>query len=317
VEQALPYYKRFIGRFPTISDLAEADEEEVLALWAGLGYYARARNMLKAARQIVNRHHAAFPRTMEEALELPGIGSYTAAAILSIAYHQPWAVVDGNVIRVISRLLALRDDVRQASVKRRIEAVSQDLIDPSRPGAYNEAVMELGATICKPKKPDCAACPVQTFCLAQKQELQEVIPFKSAVGKKKSKKQLVFAVKRNGQLLIVKRPSEGLLGSMWEFPSLESHRLTLSGEELRQQLKRGYGISGRILHVSEPLKHSYSHFSLTYRPVLVEMEEGEVRVTHHVDWRWQAEEEFRRIPLHRAHLKIFEWIQKLEVKTKR
>jgi A/G-specific adenine glycosylase len=219
------------------------------------------------------------------------------------------------VVRVIARVIALHDDVRRPAVKKIIENISQDLIDPAQPGPYNESVMELGATICRPQKPDCAKCPVKTFCLAQKQGVQATIPFKSTGLKKQTRKQLVFAVRHEGRFLIVKRPPHGLLGSMWELPSVQINRLRLSHQDLKQELQNNYGISGKVLHISEPMKHTYSHFSLTYRPVIIEMDEGELRLNQHVDWRWQDKEELERMAVHRAHLKIFEWIRKLEIKS--
>jgi A/G-specific adenine glycosylase len=315
VEQALPYFNRFIRQYPDIYDLADADEDEVLALWTGLGYYARARNMLKAARQIVQNHGGKFPEDHQQALELPGIGPYTAAAILSIAYGKPYPVVDGNVQRVITRLQSITSDLRSRETLKKINGFSHLLIDNNAAGSYNEAMMELGALICRPQNPLCSQCPVHTFCDAREKGIQLKLPVKSTKIKKKVKKQIVFAIQKHNQFLLVKRPAQGLLASMWEFPNVENGDLSQSEDTLKRVLKEDYGISGKVLKVSEPMKHTYSHFSLNYRPVLVQLESGECKVDRHVDWRWQDAGDFERLPLHGAHRKVYQWLKSLKIKT--
>src|SRR5271169_1659919 len=178
VAAAIPYYERFLERFPDVRTLAEAPEEEVLRLWAGLGYYSRARNLQKAARQIVQKHNGVFPDAPEETLELPGIGNYTAAAILSIAYGEKRAVLDGNVARVIARLEAVRGDLRGPKKWKKLQKTADTLLAANAPGDWNQAMMELGATICTPRSPQCLLCPVSEFCQARKQGLTDLIPEK-------------------------------------------------------------------------------------------------------------------------------------------
>ncbi len=315
VEQALPYYERFITTYPSIGDLAAAGEEDVLSLWSGLGYYSRGRNMLKAARQIIERYSGRFPEDYDEALSLPGIGPYTASSILSIAFNKPYPVVDGNVIRVVSRLLVIDEDVRLNRTKKRIFNACKEMLAPGDPGAFNEAVMELGALVCKPLNPLCSSCPVQSYCGAYAVDSQYRLPHKSPGRKNREKKQIVFAVRRADDLLLVKRPESGLLASMWELPAVESDYLELPEEKIYERLNSEYGVRAKIVRVSEPMVHTYSHFRLRYKPILLDISSGEVRSEHHVDWRWAGTETVHKLPVHRAHQKILEWIYKSEIKT--
>src|ERR1700731_2152923 len=176
VAAVIPYYERFLERFPDVNALASAPQEEVLRLWSGLGYYSRARNLQSAAQQIVARHGGVFPRNEDDALELPGIGNYTAAAILSISYGAKHAVLDGNVARVLARIFAVRGDLRDAKRWQGLQERADALLDPKSPGDWNQAVMELGATLCTPRAPQCLLCPVAQFCRARKLGLAGAIP---------------------------------------------------------------------------------------------------------------------------------------------
>src|SRR5215831_786368 len=178
VVAVIPYYERFLERLPTVESLAEAPQDEVLRLWSGLGYYSRARNLQKAAQQIVAKHGGIFPRDVESVLALPGIGAYTAAAILSIAHQQSRAVLDGNVARVLARLGAIRGDLRANGSWLELQKTADHLLDQQSPGDWNQAVMELGATLCTPRSPQCLLCPVGEFCEARKEGLAGIIPEK-------------------------------------------------------------------------------------------------------------------------------------------
>ena len=180
VAAVIPYYEKFLERFPTVEALAAAPQEEVLRLWSGLGYYSRARNLQKAAQQIVARHKDVFPREYEEALALPGIGAYTVAAILSIAYAKKHAVLDGNVARVLARLGAIRGDLRANGTWQELQKTADCLLDEESPGEWNQAMMELGATLCTPRSPQCLLCPVGEFCEARRGGLTDILPEKRA-----------------------------------------------------------------------------------------------------------------------------------------
>jgi A/G-specific adenine glycosylase len=232
VNAVLPYYDKFLVRFPDIRSLAEAPQEEVLRLWSGLGYYSRARNLQKAAQQLVARHNSNFPDNLEEALALPGIGSYTAAAILSIAYGQKLAVLDGNVARVLARIGAVRGDLRSRKRWQQLQKAADTLLAPRAPGDWNQAMMELGATVCTPRSPQCLFCPVGKFCEARKLGLAGSIPEKRA---KRPEIDLTLAslvlVDSQGCTLLLSPPKASsnpeqaadvpaLLSRMWHFPTI-------------------------------------------------------------------------------------------------
>ena len=232
VAAATPYYERFLERFPDVETLATAPEEEVLRLWSGLGYYSRARNLQKAAQQIVAKHNGHFPSDPAEALALPGIGAYSAAAILSIAYHKKYAVLDGNVARVIARLNAIRGDLRANGTWQTLQKSADHLLQPRSPGDWNQAMMELGATLCTPRSPQCLLCPVSEFCEARKKGLAEVIPEKRS---KRSTVEITLAalvlVDPRGKTLLLPPPKSPrksaapgdvhtLVSRMWHFPTV-------------------------------------------------------------------------------------------------
>jgi A/G-specific adenine glycosylase len=232
VAAAIPYYERFLERFPDVYSLAAARQEEVLRLWSGLGYYSRARNLQKAAQQIAAKHGGTFPNRSEDVLALPGIGNYTASAILSIAFGEKHAVLDGNVVRVLARLNAIRGDIRELRRRQELQETADRLLEPKSPGDWNQAVMELGATLCAPKSPQCLLCPVAQFCQGRKLAIAESLPEKS---KKRATVEVtlaaaVFADKK-GQTLLLPPPKNtrekaaadyvpALVSRMWHFPTL-------------------------------------------------------------------------------------------------
>jgi A/G-specific adenine glycosylase len=230
VAAVIPYYERFLERFPDVRALAEAPQEEVLRLWSGLGYYSRARNLQRAAQKIVAKHHGKFPRDFNKALALPGIGQYTAAAILSIAYDEKHAVLDGNVARVLARLGAIRGDLHEAKRWRGLRETADNLLDPKSPGEWNQAMMELGATVCVPRAPQCLLCPIAKFCRARQLGLAERLPEKR---KKRATEEVtlaaaVFLDHRGRTLLLppsslnIRRAAKNeiapLVSKMWHFP---------------------------------------------------------------------------------------------------
>ncbi|MCX8507921.1 MAG: A/G-specific adenine glycosylase [Rhodobacteraceae bacterium] len=211
------YFNRFTARWPTVADLAAARDEEVMAEWAGLGYYARARNLLKCARAVVADHQGTFPAESETLLRLPGIGPYTAAALASIAFDRPETVVDGNVERVISRLYAVETPLPDA--RPALTALAKALTPRLRPGDHAQAMMDLGATICSPKNPACGLCPLRAHCAAHAQGIATSLPRKRAKAEKPTRQGLAYVVLRaDGALLLERRPDRGLLGGMLGFP---------------------------------------------------------------------------------------------------
>ncbi|MEK6985945.1 MAG: A/G-specific adenine glycosylase [Candidatus Thermoplasmatota archaeon] len=217
VEVATPYFLRWMERFPTLQALAAADEQEVMAAWAGLGYYQRARNLQALAKQVVAKHGGRLPDAFAKLLELPGIGPYTAGAVASIAFGKRVPCVDGNVVRVASRILALRGPDSPA-LRRRIEAAAASWVPERAPGDWNQALMELGATVCLPRNPRCEECPVAAACAARAKGVQHAIP-RPAARKAAAPETMRFAlVQQAGTTLLVRNPERGLLAGMWMLP---------------------------------------------------------------------------------------------------
>jgi A/G-specific adenine glycosylase len=284
VAAVIPYYERFLEACPEVKALAEAPEEEVLRRWAGLGYYSRARNLQKAARQIVAEHNAKFPDTPEKALALPGIGAYTAAAILSIAFGKKLAVLDGNVVRVIARLGAVRGDLRTGSRWQQMQTKADELLAPEAPGDWNQAMMELGATICTPRSPQCLLCPLAEFCETRRLGLTELIPEKK---KMRPAIEITLAalvlVDHHGRTLLLRpqktdprgeaaREVAALLSRMWHFPTI--HVKENAGKELRASVENSL-FSGRkspgTLQPLPKVRHAVTYRQITLLPFRLEV----------------------------------------------
>jgi len=231
VAAVMPYYERFLQRFPTVESLAAAREEEVLVAWAGLGYYSRARNLHKAARRIVAA--GAFPHEYEAIRELPGVGDYTAAAVSSIAFNQAFAAVDGNVLRVLSRLKAEPGDIQAGETRKRLQGFADELLNRKRPGDFNQALMELGATVCLPKTPLCLSCPVATHCEARKQDRTKEYPIRARKDARHEVLETLCYIERGDRVLFWQRPPDSRrLASFWELPLATQ----LAGAHLEKKL---------------------------------------------------------------------------------
>lgn len=222
VATVVPYFHQFIAAFPTVQDLADADEQQVLTLWQGLGYYRRARNLHAAAKAIVAEHGGEVPSCVTLLRQLPGVGRYTAGAIASIAHGTQAAVVDGNVERVFARLLLITDPINAPATKKHVWSIAEPLVPKANPGDYNQALMELGAMICTPKLPKCFVCPVRVHCRGVQETNPEALPVKLAKKKPTDVTHVVIAAERNGKYLFEKRPSEGLWSNMWQLPTYET-----------------------------------------------------------------------------------------------
>ncbi|MEI5908545.1 A/G-specific adenine glycosylase [Bacillus spongiae] len=275
VDTVIPYFHRFIEKFPTIKDLAEAEEDSVLKAWEGLGYYSRARNLQTAVKEVHEKYDGVVPNTLNEISKLKGVGPYTAGAILSIAYDVPEPAVDGNVMRVMSRILTIWDDIAKPSSRKVFEKAIRALISHENPSYFNQAVMELGALICTPTSPSCLLCPVREHCQAFAEGVQTELPVKT---KKKSTKKVklgaVILKDKEGNVLLHKRPSEGLLANLWEFPNCEISSLRYGKKQVEAYIKEEYNIDATIENgILTKIDHVFSH--LTWN---VEVYIGEV---HH------------------------------------
>jgi A/G-specific adenine glycosylase len=247
VAAVVPYFERFIARFPSVRALAAATEDEVLAAWSGLGYYRRARNLLAAARRIVERHGGQVPRDERAVRDLPGVGSYTAGAVRSIAFGERAPVVDGNVERVLSRLLRMTGPGGGPAPSRRLWEAAARLLDPDAPGDFNQALMELGALRCLPMAPDCVRCPWMSMCLAREAGVQARMPRPARRGRTRDMQAAAVVLRRAGRVLLVRRPGEGQLAGMWELPgSGETQSGRTRARSLAADVRRRHGLAVEV-----------------------------------------------------------------------
>ncbi len=303
VAAAIPYYERFLEAFPNVQAVARAKTDRVLAHWAGLGYYSRARNLQRAAKEIVSRHASEFPREYEAALALPGVGRYTAAAVLSIAHGEPYAVLDGNVARVLARMGALHGDLRTPALWRKLEAAAQDLLARNSSGDWNQAMMELGATVCTPKSPRCEECPAEKWCRARKLGIAEKLP---SARKKRATVQITLAAAvlldpRGRTLLVRQLDGDGALFSrMWQFPALETTGAD-AGAALAGHLREKFGVAGtKNLTPLATARHAVTFRNIRLEPFLIRV----ARLPRVKGARMVALSQIRRLPISNATQKI-------------
>lgn len=259
VETVIPYYERWFAQFPRLSDLAAAPQDQVLKAWEGLGYYSRARNLHKAVQAVVERFGGEVPDDEEAVRSLPGVGPYTAGAILSIAFNRSVPAVDGNVMRVLSRLFRIGDDIMKPKTREGMERLIRTMIPEGQASAFNQALMELGALVCTPTSPKCLACPVAEFCQALQEGDQTAYPVKSKAKPPKEIDLVAVVIEREGRFLVQRRPTEGLLGGLWVFPMVELAK----GESHTQAVHRGiqeqYGLDLLIdAHLTD-VRHVFTH----------------------------------------------------------
>jgi A/G-specific adenine glycosylase len=296
VETVIPYYQRFLERFPDVETLASADLDDVLGAWAGLGYYSRARNLRRAARKVVDEFGGALPDTTEALRSLPGIGRYTAGAVASIAFDRPEPVVDGNVARVLARVLGIRDDVKSASGARRLWQEAATLARGPHPGDVNQALMELGATVCTPRAPDCPACPLRRRCAAHGAGDPEALPLVAKRATPTPVEAVAGLVLRRGKALAVRRPPSGLLGGLWELPGGELVRKEAPEAGLVRALRERVGLATRALEHAGALEHVFSHRRLRLHVFRCEPPRGRVRLDGFDAHRWLAPAALAELP---------------------
>lgn len=272
VEAVKPYFERFMKALPQIKDLAEVDEEQLLKLWEGLGYYNRARNLQKAAIEIVELYDGKMPEDYNKLLSLPGIGSYTAGAVASISFQICEPAVDGNVLRVFSRLTMNEEDVLSQKVKKYWEDTIREIMPKDRPGDFNQAVMELGAMVCVPNgAPHCRECPVRTLCKAHKASREQEFPYKKPKKQRRIEKKTILLIRDGNSVVLRKRENKGLLAGMYEFPSMEGH---VSSKAVINQLENmGY----KVLRIQklEAGKHIFSHVEWLMTGYEIRVQEGD------------------------------------------
>lgn len=310
VETVKPYYARFLAAFPTVHDLAAAPLADVLKLWEGLGYYSRARNLHQTAQTVARDYGGQFPHTADELQTLPGIGRYTAGAIASIAFGQRVPVLDGNVIRVFARLTDLNADVTQPSTKDRLWALAEAWLPPERAGDYNQALMELGRVICRPRNPICRECPVQQYCQAFANGTQNQRPVKAKKAPTPHYDVTAGMIwNERGQLLIAQRPPEGLLGGLWEFPGGKRENGETLPECLQRELREELAIEVEVGDLFTVVQHGFTHFRITLHAFTCRYLGGEPQRLGVHDFAWVLPDDLRRYSFGKADREVIKALE--------
>ena len=295
VETVLPYYRRFMDRFPTVGSLAGATLEEVLKVWEGLGYYARARNLHRASRIVVDRFSGELPGSEKELTALPGIGRYTADALGAIVFHRDTLALEGNLRRVLTRLFDLHIDPRRPEGERELRLRGMSILPEGKASEFNQALMDLGALICTPRSPACDACPLEPDCLALQNGTQEELPIRLPRGPLPLRQAVAAVLQEGGNLLIALRPEDGLLGGLWGFPGGyiepgESNQLAL-----RRVVKEQLGLEIEDELPLPPLAHTYTHFRVDLQPFTCKARSSELRERR--DVRWVKAHDLEDVPM--------------------
>jgi len=297
VETAIPYFLRWMERFPTIPDLAAASQQEALAAWEGLGYYSRVRNLHRAAQILVAGHAGELPGDPQTLRHLPGIGRYTAAAIASIAFGSDVPALDGNIRRVLARIFDVDLPARSPQGERRLWELAAEHLPPGRAGDYNQALMDLGATVCTPRQPDCPHCPVNDLCAAYPLGVQEQRPVLKARPSQPHYTVTAAVIQRDGQVLIARRPADGLLGGLWEFPGGKlqpgEDLAACLRREIKEELDAEVAVHGQI----GVYNHAYTHFRVTLHAFRCSLERGEPRNLEHAALAWAPPDALEAYPM--------------------
>jgi A/G-specific adenine glycosylase len=301
VETVIPYYYRFLNRFPDVAALAAAPLDDVLKVWENLGYYARARHLYRAARILVEKFNEKLPDTWEAIITLPGIGNYTAGAILSIAFGKCVPAVDGNARRVLSRLYGIREPVDRRETQKYLRTLAVSLIPETAPGSFNQALMDLGAMICTPKSPACAGCPLRMPCKARQDGVQDLLPMSEKKPPPPHERVTAAVIfNRQGQVLIVRRPARGLLASLWKFPGgIVGKKETLE-EGLARTVKEELGIRIRFGTQLASVNHAYTHFRITLTAFRCFRRSGRPSALDCQEWRWASLDDLEKLTFSKA-----------------
>lgn len=314
VKTVIPYYQRWLSQFPTVSVLAQADQQTVLKAWEGLGYYARARNLHQAAQRIVSDHGGQFPRTLAGAIALPGIGRTTAGGILSAAFNQPLAILDGNVKRVLARLIVL--DRPPSKALETLWQLSEQILDPEHPRDFNQALMDLGAMVCTRRQPNCPLCPWKTDCQAYNLNVQSEVPMTETRAPIPHKIIGVAVIHNDqGEILIDRRRQSGLLGGLWEFPGGKVE----PGESLeaciRREIQEELGIEIAVGEHLITVDHAYTHFKVTLNVHHCQYLSGEPQPIECDEVRWVTLSDLETYPFPKANVHIIEALKQWAVQS--
>ena len=304
VKKVLEYYQKFVDRFPDVQSLARAPLQDLLKAWEGLGYYARARNLHKAAQVVVRDLEGKIPADYAPFRELPGVGEYIAAAVQSIAFNHPYAVVDGNVKRVIARLFLINAPVNQSASAKIFQEQADLLIDHAAPGIFNQAMMELGATVCRPQSPTCILCPVNTVCRAFQTARQEEFPIKRKPKPLPEYHLVTGVIHKGNRVLITQRKPEGLLGGLWEFPGGKVQAKETAEQACSRVIREEANLLVESIEYLTRVKHSYTHFKITMDIFHCHYQSGAVVLNDAVDYRWITVDQIDQFPFPRSNHKF-------------
>lgn len=308
VHTVIPFYHRFLQRFPDIHSLATADLQTVLKCWEGLGYYARARNLHRAAGRVCEQFHGRLPDRWRDMCSLPGVGDYIAAAVLSMAYGQPYAVVDGNVKRVLARLFAMAAPVNQPRSTTAFRKIAQNLLDHRRPGVFNQAVIELGALVCRPRRPECTICPLTADCRSFPHDVDRY-PVRIKRAPVPEYRVAIGVVEKGGRLLITRRARDGLLGGLWEFPGGKLKAGESAESACRREIKEETGLTVHIEQHLAQVRHAYTHFKIMADVFFCRHRSGRVRLNAAEAHRWVAAGQLDSYPFPGANRKFMDRVK--------
>ena len=316
VPTVIPYYFRFLEKFPDLQSLARADQQNVLKMWEGLGYYARARNLHKAAQIVVSEHDCRIPSEWKEFIKLPGVGDYIAAAVLSIAFEHPHAVVDGNVKRVLARLMRFDEPINISSSHKIYRNAAEKLLYRDDPASFNQAIMELGAIVCTPKSPNCIECPIQSFCKAYQSGDVKTYPKRAAKRAVPVHHIAVGVVYKKDRLLITRRKPEGLLGGLWEFPGGKVVEKETPEQACIREIAEEVNLNVSIDEYLTRVLHAYTHFKIVMDVYCCQYVSGRIKLNGPVDYRWIRLGEIEHYAFPKANHKFFSALKGRKEKTK-
>lgn len=294
VATVIPYYQRFMQQFPDLAALANAHEDEVLHLWAGLGYYSRARNLHRAAKMVMHDFTGEFPNTFDKLITLPGIGQSTAGAILAIAFNQPAAILDGNVKRVLARFHAIRDPLNEKATENKLWKYAQDYTPAQRTADYTQAMMDMGATLCTRAKPQCDKCPLSKDCSAHAQAISHLLPVKKSARILPVRTATFLLLQHNEQILLQKRPSIGIWGGLWSLPEI-------SGDPIKEVIEtfclQHFHTEINEYRLLKSFRHTFSHYHLDIFPVHITLEKAPLMVLEAEQQIWYNREHPKAVGL--------------------
>jgi A/G-specific adenine glycosylase len=309
VKTVIPYYQRWLENLPTIQDLAIASEREVLKLWEGLGYYNRCHNFQKAAQLVCSKYNGKVPHDPDLFLKLPGVGPYILSAVMSIAFKRVLPVVDGNVLRVVTRYTESRDDISKSATRKKVYQMLLDLIPENNPDGFNQAVMELGALVCTPKNPTCSSCPLKKTCQAKEKETVESLPFRTKKKKIPFHRVALAVILKNDKFLIQKRPTTGHLAGMWEFPGGKIETDESVEQAVTRECREELDVSVKIIQKLKKVKHTYTHFKIELNIFICRLTSTTVQARQAQPIRWIGFDQMNQYPFPAANHKFFKELE--------